>query len=198
MKVPVLPATQQRPVNIHRRGHSFDQRSPIRRQHTGMVSIANVGTIHQHGQQILREAQQQRIVRPGQQPQQQQIDLPGSPHCGVSIPVSHPGPEASYDHMTTMNNIMQHGGHIQYAHAPYYIPDINMPTPINMDGFGMPVDENNMQYFNPMHASYMNILPERRQSQPDLHIQTELRPLTPTNQLQTGKQPNVILHDCLD
>lgn len=68
-KVPLLPNI---PTNgHHRRGMSLDQRrrrqpSP---QDNKTVSITNNG-FHQTQQHILREAQQQRLVRPGQQQQQ--------------------------------------------------------------------------------------------------------------------------------
>lgn len=188
MKVPALPPSQQRPFNVHRRGHSFDQRTPIRRQHAGMVSIANLGSIQQ-GHQILREAQQQRIARPGQQQQQQQqMEIPGSPQCGVLAPSLQSAPSSPYENMTTMNTILQNAGSMSIVHSPYFIPDVNMPMSNGLAGVGISVDENSLQYIHHMQAIDMGILPERRQSQPELRIQTDQRPFTPTNQIQTGKR----------
>ena len=193
-KVPIMPQTQHRPANLHRRGHSFDQRSPIRRQHPGMVSITNIGSIQRHGQQILREAQQQRTPRPGQpldqQQQQQQFDIPpGSPHCGVPVSMPQHGPGMSYDNLTTMNAIMYPGPPMQVAHSPYHMQDMNVPMLAGIEGYGMPVDENSMHYFNPIPPpDFLYAPPYRRQSHPDLQIHTAIRPITPTHQMHGGEQ----------
>ena len=189
-----MPQTQHRPANLHRRGHSFDQRSPIRRQYPGMVSIANVESLRQHGQQILREAQQQRTPRPGQpldQQQQQQFDITGppSPHCGVPVSMPQHGPGMPYDNLTTMNAMMYPGPPMQHiAHSPYQMQDMNMPMLAGIEGYGMPVDENSMHYFNPVQPDYLYMPPDRRQSHPDLHVHTGIRPITPTHQMHSGKQ----------
>jgi hypothetical protein len=177
-----MPQNQQR-QGVHRRGLSFDQhnRSPIRRQQPqGMVSITNVA---QHiGQQILREAQQQRAIRPGQQ-YPIQTDLPGSPQCGV-----YPGsPNTPYDHLT-MNSIMQNSPQMQFASSPYFPPEM---SPMQAQFHGMPlVDENHPHYFQQMHQPQQNpnaVFDARRMSQPELRVQTGMRPHTPQEQLQNGE-----------
>ena len=187
MKVPNLPLATQRPSTVHRRGHSFDQRSSIRRQHAGMVSITNLGSIQQQGHQILREAQQQRIARPGQQ---QHTDLPGSPQCGVVGPTISSGPASPFESLTTMNAIMQHPD-LQMQHSPYFVQDMTIPTnSLGIDGMNMSFDENQLEYFQQMQTMPETVgtaLLERGQSHPEVRIHTGARPLTPTQQLQFGK-----------
>ncbi|KAL2045891.1 hypothetical protein ABVK25_011994 [Lepraria finkii] len=166
------PTQQRQP--IHRRGLSFDQhnRSPIRRQPLGStVSITNVA--QQLGQQILREAQQQRAHRPGQQ-NQIQTDLPvQQPQCGV---YSGSSPYYSYEAMT-MNSIMQNPPQMQFANSPFYPPD---PTAYQVPYQGMAVvDENNPHYFQPAHQVQQvphTGFDERRMSHPELRVHTGMRP----------------------
>lgn len=175
-----MPPTSQR-QNLHRRGMSFDQqqRSPIRRQQGSIVSITNA---QQLGQQILREAQQN-IARPGQQ-QLQTPQLPVSPQCGF-FPGSQP--QTPYDQMT-MNSIMQSSPSMHFASSPYYgSPDIG---PMQSPYQAMPMlDENNHHYFQQAHVmphEGSQMMDMRRMSQPNLQIQTQLRPHTPQEQLQNG------------
>ncbi|KZF21931.1 hypothetical protein L228DRAFT_163733 [Xylona heveae TC161] len=71
-KVPLLPATQLQRHGSHRRGMSLDQRANLfqpRRfstQDDVTVSITNPG-FNRHPQHIVREAQPQRLLRPGHQ-----------------------------------------------------------------------------------------------------------------------------------
>ncbi|KIW69011.1 hypothetical protein PV04_04915 [Phialophora macrospora] len=185
---------QQPRHNLHRRGQSFDlQRSPIRKQHQGStVSMTNLGSIH--GQQILREAQQQRIVRPGQQQQQQNmhVSIPNSPDCGMFQVASNSIPASPYDNMT-MNAIMhQNSPGMDFQHSHQYFNDMNMSMQT-----GMPIglmDENSPRYFHdaqgPQFQQGSGIpFDNRRMSQPDLRVQTQLRPQTPSQQIQTAQFP---------
>lgn len=177
-----MPPTQTHRHNMHRRGQSFDlSRGPIRRHaHNGSaISMhTNIGPIH--GQQILREAQQQRIPRPGQQAIQPRVDTSSAQQCGM---YTQPSPSIPYD--MTMNtpspNSMMQYAHMQNAQMPM---SAGFPNPYMFD-------ENNHHYFQAMHQ--MQDIPEmmpfndRRMSQPDLRIQTGLRPYTPIHQIQTGQ-----------
>ncbi|KAL8243854.1 hypothetical protein R6Q59_010112 [Mikania micrantha] len=182
------PATVQRQNSQHRRGQSIDSRSPIRRQHqhTGsMVGITNIGSTP-FGQQILREAQQQRLSRPGQQ---QSIELPVSPQCGIFLPQSRQSlPTSPYDNMT-MNAVMQ--AQSMAAHSQYFSQDSHMPPSAGLQG-AYEIDENNQHYFQNAHMFPHNVgapMHERRMSQPDLRIQTGIRPLTPTQQFHSAHLP---------
>ena len=184
MKVPMPPHTQRQ--TLHRRGQSYDMaRTPIRRQqHTGSaVSMTtNIGSIH--GQQILREAQQQRIARPGQQYTQPQVDTSVTQHCG-NFP--HPQSFSTIPYDMTMNAIIPINQEMM-QHSQYQ----NMQMPLSAGPQSPFVfDENSQHYFQAMHqmqeAAQMMAQTDRRMSQPDLRIQTGLRPYTPTHQLQTGK-----------
>jgi len=187
MKVPMPPSTTHR-QSLHRRGQSYDMaRSPIRRhQQTGSaVSMnTNIGSIH--GQQILREAQQQRIARPGQQHSQPQVDSSVAQQCG-NFPPPHSFSAMPYD--MTMNAIMPMNQDMM-QHSQYQ----NMPIPLS-GGPQSPFtfDENSQHYFQAIHqlqeAAQMMPQTDRRMSHPDLRIQTGMRPYTPTHQLQTGKSP---------
>lgn len=185
MKMQMPPNTMQRQA-MHRRGQSFDvNRSPIRRhQHTGsVVSMhTNIGQIQ--GQQILREAQQQRIARPGQQPIQPRVDTVAAQHCG-GFQQAQSLPGTPFD--MTMNTYMPSPqGTIQYSQFQ------NLPMPMSA-GQNSPYmfDENSQHYFQSLHqlqeAPQMMPQHDRRMSQPDLRIQTAMRPFTPTHQIQIGK-----------
>jgi len=193
----VSQPTPQR-QNMHRRGQSFDyqqqqQRSPIRRQQqNGMVNITNLG---HHGQQILREAQQQRLARPGQQ---QHTEIPQSPQCGNFMTGSPSIPVSPYENMT-MNGTMQSSS-MQVPHSQYYTQEMNLPMSAGLHGMGVSFDENSQHYFQQAHmvpqtAPMMQMPEDRRMSQPDLRIQTGLRPFTPTQQVQTGMLRTLDLKD---
>jgi hypothetical protein len=177
--------------NAHRRGQSLDQsRSPIRRQpHQAgsMVSITNLGSTQQ-GQQILREAQQQKLARPGQR-----NESPTTPQCGLFPLNTHFNPDTMYDtnHTSTMNAMLPDSGDVQIAHSPYYAQDMNMPMSAGFDGMGLGLDENSHHYFQPLHhprEGFGNgMMDARRMSQPDLQLYTEQRPITPALQISTGK-----------
>lgn len=180
------PATIQRQnSHQHRRGQSIDSRSPIRRQHhhTGsMVSITNLGSTL-HGQQILREAQQQKLSRPGQH---QHFELPVSPQCGSYLSQTHGSlPTSPYDNMT-MNAFMQNQG--MPSHSQYFPQDFNVPLSADLQ-VSFEIDENNQHYFQNAHTLNQSMeasMQDRRMSHPELRIQTGMRPLTPTQQIQTG------------
>lgn len=71
----------------------------------------------------------------------------------------------------------------------------NMQFPMQPDlSNAFMLDENNpnyLQMFPMQNLEQMMPMTDRRMSQPDLRIQTGLRPYTPTQQLQTGKCPKV-------
>lgn len=162
---------------VHRRGQSFDQhqRSPIRRQQGNMVSITN------QGQHILREAQQLRTARPGQQ-QHQITDLPVSPQCAI-FPGSSPG--SPYIQMP-MNSVMPKSQSMQFPASSYFSYDISpamSPMQNNFPSMGR-VDENTQHYFQNVHQpqDHSALYDARRMSQPDLRM----RPITPADQIQNG------------
>lgn len=181
MKVQMPPASIQR-HNMHRRGQSFDLcRGPVRRHaHTGSAVSINTNMGPNQGQQILREAQQQRIPKPGQQAIQPRVDTSSAQQCGM-FPQS--SPSIPYD--MTMNVPSPHGM-VPYTHLHQMQMSLSagLQPPIMLD-------ENNQHYFQNMHQ--MQELPEmmhfndRRMSQPELRVQTGLRPYTPIHQIQTGK-----------
>jgi hypothetical protein len=181
------PTPIQRQNSPHRRGQSQDSRSPIRRQQhqrTGStVSTTNIGSIP-HGQQILREAQQQRLARPGQP---HPNELPVSPQCGIYQPMSNSTSTSPYDNMP-MNAVMQHHQAIP-THSQFIPQDFKMPMSAGLP-MGFELDENN-HYFQSSHpiSQYMGGMPlhDRRLSQPDLRIHTGMRPITPSQQIQNGK-----------
>jgi hypothetical protein len=180
--------------NAHRRGQSLDQsRSPIRRQNHqagSMVSITNIGSTQQ-GQQILREAQQQKLARPGQR-----NETSTTPQCGLFPLNTQFNPDAMYNtnNTTTMNAMMQDSGDMQIAHSPFYAQDMNMPMSAGFDGMGLGLDENSPHYFQPLHHPRQDfgngMMDTRRMSQPDLQLYTEHRPITPTQQINTGRYEN--------
>ncbi|KAI9809650.1 MAG: hypothetical protein M1825_000082 [Sarcosagium campestre] len=120
-KVPSIPSgTPQRQAS-HRRGQSVDQRLQRRhtrrnsRQENGTVSI-NPGLLKTTPQHVLREAQQQRIPRPGQgQPQPRTGLAPGdqnweqSPDCfdtdSNHAPAGRVGAHALYNQSSNASNI---------------------------------------------------------------------------------------------
>lgn len=178
MKVSNLPPTQRQ--GVHRRGLSFDQhqRSPIRRQPGNLVSITNP----HHGQHILREAQQLRANRPGQQ--HITTDLPVSPNCAIYPNSQTP---TSYEQMP-MASAMQKPQGMQFSPSPYYPYDMSPALSPMQNGFPnmARVDENSQHYFQTVHANQdPSQVFDRRLSQPDLRVQT-MRPHTPADQVQNG------------
>ena len=174
--------------NAHRRGQSLDQRSPIRRQHqqTGStVSITNLGST-ERGQQILREAQQQKLAGPGQQ-----IETPTTPQCGLFPLNTQFNTEQMYNNTTAMNAMMQNSEDLQIAHSPFYTQEMNMPMSAGFDGMGLSLDENSQHYFQPSHHVRQDfgngMMDARRMSQPDLQLYPEQRPITPAQQVNRGK-----------
>lgn len=181
-----MPPTTIQRHNLHRRGQSYDMaRSPIRRHnHTGSAVSMNTNVGSFQGQQILREAQQQRTARPGQQHMQPQID--GSlaqQQCGF---YAQPQPFTGIPYDMSMNGIMSvpldMNPHSQFQ---------NMQMPVSAGSqTSFMFDENSQNYFQPMHqipeVGQMMPQHERRMSQPDLRIQTGMRPYTPIHQIQTG------------
>jgi regulatory protein SWI5 len=177
--------------NAHRRGQSLDQsRSPIRRQTNqagSMVSITNIGSTQQ-GQQILREAQQQKLARPGQR-----NETSTTPQCGLFPLNTQFNLDAMYNtnNTTTMNAMMQDSGDMQIAHSPFYAQDMNMPMSAGFDSIGLGLDENSQHYFQPLHHPRQDfgngMMDARRMSQPDLQLYAEHRPITPTQRINTGK-----------
>ena len=190
-KVPQMPPALQRPPS-HRRGQSLDQqRSPIRRQPpTGsMVSITNLGSTP-HGQQILREAQQQRVARPGQQ----NIEIPQSPQCGPLSPQYNLTPNPMYsNHQQAMSAAMQSSGNMQTAHSPYFLRDAHLAMSADPDGMGLGFDENTHHYFQQSHhyrqESDHQLEEMRPMSQPEMNMffQQQQRPTTPAHQIDTSE-----------
>ena len=177
-----MPASPHRQT-MHRRGLSFDQhqRSPIRRQH--QQGIMNMTNVQQIGQQILREAQQQKTTRPGQQ--YIQTDLPMQPQCGVYTGST---PNTPYEQMT-MDSMMHNSPNVQYAIPPYYAHEMS-PMPNGYHGMGF--DENNPHYFQQTHSVPQDgSFDARRMSQPDMRMQNGMRPHTPQQQIQNGKKTPV-------
>lgn len=185
MKAQMPPNTIQR-HSLHRRGQSHDiSRTPIRRhQHTGSAVSMNANTGSIQGQQILREAQQQRTARPGQQHIQPRVDTLIAQQCGGFIQ-QQPFQE-TYD--MTMNAIMPSPQGMMH-HAQF--SGMQMPLSAGSQESFM-LDENSQNYFQALHsmqdAAQMMTM-DRRMSQPDLTVQTRMRPYTPTHQIQTGKFP---------
>lgn len=179
--------------SLHRRGQSFDQqRSPIRRQqqqHGSTVSMTNLGSIH--GQQILREAQQQKIARrPGQQ-LQLNMDMPISPDCGIYSGSSGSMPGTPFENMSMNAFMHQNPNGMDYSHSPQFFSDMYMSMQNGMPGMGI-MDENTPQYLHDARSVHSQqssgmSFDARRMSQPDLRVQTQLRPHTPSHQIQTGE-----------
>jgi hypothetical protein len=187
MKVPNLsPATQRH--NSHRRGQSLDQRSPIRGQHrhTGStVSTTNQGSAT-IGQQILREAQQQKLARPGQQNQS-----PVSPQCGTFS--DHTIDQNGIYNATTMNAILQEQANMQVASPlqQYFPQNLYMPTSAGLESMDPSVDENSQHYFQSTHGVRQNfgdeIMNQRRMSHPESQMYAQQRPITPAQQMNSGE-----------
>jgi regulatory protein SWI5 len=186
IKVPNLPPTIQR-HNAHRRGQSLDHRSPTRGQHrqTGStVSITNQGSAT-IGQQILREAQQQKLARPGQQNQS-----PVSPQCATF-------PDQIIDqnelpNTTTMNAILQEQANMQVESQmqQFFPQNMFMLGSAGLESMDLNVDENRQHYFQSSHSARRNLgddmMYERSLSQPDLHMYAQQRPITPAKQMNSG------------
>ena len=187
LKVPTLPPTIQR-HNLHRRGQSLDHRSPTRsanRQTGSTVSITNTGSAT-IGQQILREAQQQNIARPGQRNQS-----PVPPQCGIFQ--DHDIDHNELYNSTTMNAILQEQSSLQVASPlqQFFSQDLYMPSPVGFEDMDSNVDQNTQLYFQSTHNVRQSfddeMMNERRMSQPDLQMYGQQRPTTPAQQMNSGK-----------
>ena len=186
LQVPHLSPTVQR-HNSHRRGQSLDQRSPIRgqyRQTGSTVSITNTGSAN-IGQQILREAQQQKSARPGQQN-----------HTAVSLQCDafqdQPLDQNGLYNANTLNALAQEQDimQVQSPMQQYFPQDMSMPSSAGLEGMDPIVDENRQHYFQPTHSVGPNFgddMNERRMSQPDLQLHVRQRPITPAQQTNSGK-----------
>jgi hypothetical protein len=193
MKVPSLPPAIQR-QNSHRRGQSLDQRSPTRGQNRqqqqigSTVSITNPGLSANIGHQILREAQQQKLARPGQQ---QQNQSPMSPGCGTFSDQTMN--QSGLYSATTMNAILQEQANMQVASPlhQYFPQTMYMPSSAGLEGMDPNVDENSQHYFQSTHNGGHNfgdeLMNARRMSQPDLQIYASQRPITPAQQINSGE-----------
>lgn len=90
-----------------------------------------------------------------------------------------------------MHEIMhQNSQSIDFTQQQPYFSEMNMPVS-NLQSMGI-MDENNPQYFQENHRLQIHpttgiSFDNRRMSQPDLRVQTQLRPQTPSNQIQTGE-----------
>ena len=190
LKVPTIQAPGLQRQNSHLRGQSLDQRSPIRRPRSQQESVSITNRLNE--QQILREAQQQRLARPGQRYQQTQ-----SPQCGIQFE------EPNYQTMndmpmdtnmynnSTVDNLLQQSAGMQYANQMPVSPGMQMPGSNNYEGIGLGLDENaGHHYFQQAHH-YMYDMPNsdgrdmRRMSQPELQSYVQ-RPVTPVQQATTG------------
>lgn len=187
LKVPTLPTTIQR-HNSHRRGQSLDHRSPTRgadRQTGSTVSITNTGSTT-IGQQILREAQQQNIARPGQRNQS-----PVSSQCAIFQ--DHNIDQNDLYNSTTMNAILQEQSNLQVASPlqQFFSQDLYMSSPAGFEGMDSNVDQEAQHYFQSTHSVRQSfeddMMNERRMSQPDLQMYGQQRPTTPAQQMNTGK-----------
>lgn len=173
MKVPhMLPAIQPR-QDVHKRGQSFDvSRSPIHRQHitTGSMSSTRTNTGSTHGQQILREAQQQRIARPGR----------SQPQYTMSIPPQHNIPYQTIHGQTRQMpmDAMMHVPSTIMPHPQFQNMQVPMPVPVPQGTFNFA--PSNQQYFptRPSMSQRMVMVNSmnRRIPQPDLKIETDLKP----------------------
>jgi hypothetical protein len=151
--------------------------------------MTNLGSIH--GQQILREAQQQKIARrPGQQ-LQLNMDMPISPDCAIYSGSSGSMPGTPFENMSMNAFMHQNPNGMDYSHSPQFFSDMYMSMQNGMPGLGM-MDENTPQYLHDARSVHSQqssgmSFDARRMSQPDLRVQTQLRPHTPSHQIQTGK-----------
>lgn len=185
----VTASSPQQRRSLHRRGQSFDQqRSPIRKQQGSTVSMTNLGSIHGH--QILREAQQQRIARPGQQ-LDTRMELPISPECGIYSASSSSMSGTPFENMPMNVFMHQNSQGMEFSHSPQFFPGLNMAMHGGMSNMGL-MDENNPHYLQGAqsvlsHQATGMPMDVRRMSQPDLRVQTQLRPHTPSHQIQTGE-----------
>lgn len=187
LKVPTLPPTIQR-HNSHRRGQSLDQRSPTRganRQTGSTVSITNTGSAT-IGQQILREAQQQNLARPGQRNQS-----PVASDCGIFQ-------DHNIDHneiynSTTMNAILQEQSNLQVASPleQFFSQDLYMPSQADFEGTDSNVGLDSQHYFQSTHNVRQSfedeMMNQRKMSEPDLQLCGQQRPTTPAQQMNSGK-----------
>ena len=185
LKVPNLPNGLQR-QNSHRRGQSLDQRSPRRvqnRQLASTVSSTNQGS-PTTGQHILREAQRQNLARPGQQ-----THSPISPRCDITPRTG--ANNQMYD--GSMETFMQEQASLQTSSPiqPCFSPGIYMPSSAGIQDIHSDLGENSPGYFQAtedFQSAFTNgALIERSMSQPDLLLNAQQRPITPAQQMNSGK-----------
>ena len=99
-------------------------------------------------------------------------------------------PTSPYDNMAMNAYMQQNSPSMDFSHSQQYFADMNMSE---QNGLSMGLmDENNSQYLhNPQVAQFQQgagiSFDNRRMSQPDLRVQTRLRPHTPAQQIQTGE-----------
>ena len=99
-------------------------------------------------------------------------------------------PASPYDNMTMNAIIQQSSPSMDFQHSQQYFTDMSMPMQNGMH-MGL-MDENNPGYFHDVHNAQFQrsggiSFDNRRMSQPDLRVQTQLRPQTPSQQIQTGE-----------
>ena len=194
MKVPTIQTSGLQRAHSHRRGQSLDQRSPIRRPRSTQESVSITNRVNE--QQILREAQQQRILRPGQRYQPLQ-----SPQCGTQFSEANyhsmngmPLDTSMYDDPRTMNPYLQPSASVHFANNMPLSPGMQMASSGGYEGIGLGLDENaGHQYFQQNQNLLYDMSNDdgtdvRRMSQPELQAYTQ-RPVTPTHQTNNGKAP---------
>jgi hypothetical protein len=106
-------------------------------------------------------------------------------------------PETPFENMA-MNAFMHHQNaqSMDFAHSQQqFYANMNMPM---QTGVGL-MDENNPPYLHDVHGALSQhssgmSYDGRRMSQPDLRVQTQLRPHTPSHQIQTGMFAGVDVH----
>ncbi|KAI9841376.1 MAG: hypothetical protein M1838_003600 [Thelocarpon superellum] len=212
-KVPLLPATAVTRHGMHRRGQSLDQRTPSRRQSLQEgLTVSTTPGLQPNQQHILREAQQQRLARPGQPPN----------HAFLTAHLEEP-PAGCFDacfsstggldnHSHSHSQPQGHGHHPatdlhQLAGGPsggepYHLnvpPGGKSGPPAGyLDGFGSGLDENHMasNYGRMKHPHDRNAcvtLDENgiarrwsQQMEPGSQLQ---RPNTPPNASNAGRWP---------
>lgn len=188
VKVLQMPPTIRPRQDAHRRGQSFDMsRSPIQRRPGSAVSMhTNIGSTT--GQQILREAQQQRTARPGRPIIQ--YGTPIAPQCGQYRQPPQMQ-EISYD--MTMTNFMDAPQNMM-LHPQFQ--DMSIPMSA-VSHTSYEFDENSQQYFTAIPSPSSSSLPphvrmmegiDRRSSHPDLRVNTDMRTQTPSQQSLSGRR----------
>ena len=187
LKVPTLsPAVQRH--GSHRRGQSLDQRSPTRgakRQTGSKLSITNQGSAT-IGQQILREAQQQTLARPGQRNQS-----PVSPQRSTIL--DHTIDQGGLHNANTIDAILQEQAKMQVATPieQYFAQDLYMPISAGLESMDPNMGDESQHYFQTTHSTRHGLedemTNERTMSQPDLQMYAQQRPNTPAQLTNRGE-----------